>query len=188
MKTLIEKSTRLAVTILLIMVVTIGYSQGGKDNRKQPTQSHEQMAPSAGPETPPMPPQQHGMSQDMPAPPSGADLPGLTDEQKDKIRKSDLKRLETMTPLRNQMREKRARLATILSTPPADLKEADLVADEIGKLQASILRQQIRHDQEIRSFLTPDQQILFDARPKPFLEKANPGMKMRKGKNMPKQN
>lgn len=101
--------------------------------------------------------------------PMALNLPDLTDDQQAKIKKSDLKNLQTMTPLKNQMREKRARLATLLATPPVNLKEADMVADEIGTLMTSIMKQQIRHDQEIRSFLTPDQQIIFDARPKPFL-------------------
>ena len=75
------------------------------------------------------------------------------------------------------MREKRVRMMTLLSTPPVNLKEADIVADEIGKLHGEILKQQIRHDQELRSILTPDQQILFDAKPKPFLDRPKQEMK-----------
>ena len=79
------------------------------------------------------------------------------------------------------MSEKRARLTTILSSAPINLKEADEVADEIGKLEASILKQQIRHDQALRIILTPDQQIIFDSRPKPFLNRERPEMKGQKG-------
>ncbi len=43
-----------------------------------------------------------------------------------------------MTPLKNQMCEKRARLATIMSTIPVDQKQADLIADGIGKIAESL--------------------------------------------------
>ena len=76
---------------------------------------------------------------------------------------------EQIPHLRNQMLEKRIRLSSILTTMPIDNKAADQVADEIGKVAASILKAKIRHDLELRSLLTPDQQIIFDARPKPFL-------------------
>jgi hypothetical protein len=74
------------------------------------------------------------------------------------------------------MREKKVHLMSLLSTQPANMKEAESVADEIGKIHASILKQQIRHDQEIRSILSHDQQIIFDSKPKPFLrERMKPG-------------
>jgi len=97
------------------------------------------------------------------------DIPDFTLDQTDKIKMADLKHLSAMTPLRNQKREKSARLATLLSTNPVNLKDAEAIADEIGQIGAAILKQQIRHDQEIRGLLTPEQQIIFDARPKPFI-------------------
>jgi Spy/CpxP family protein refolding chaperone len=112
------------------------------------------------------------------------DLPGLTDDQREKIKKSDLKMMEQMTPMKNKMHELKAHLTTLLSISPVNMKEADDVSDEIGKLESTILKQQIRHDQEIRSFLTPDQQILFDARPKPFLEPKHPPAKRFKEEKM----
>ena len=101
----------------------------------------------------------------------GLDLPDLTPDQLAKIKKTDLKNMAEMTPLRNQVREKRARLATIMATIPVELKQADILADEIGKTASAILKLQIRHDQELRAILTPDQQVLFDARPKPWLRR-----------------
>jgi Spy/CpxP family protein refolding chaperone len=121
--------------------------------------------PSPPPPPPPPPPP------DMDDIPPLIDFPDLTDQQKEKIRQADLKHMETMTPLKNQMREKRARLATILATPPADISSADKIADEIGRIQASMLKETIRYDQVLRTTLTPDQQIMFDARPKPFLNR-----------------
>jgi hypothetical protein len=66
---------------------------------------------------------------------------------------------------------------SLLATQTVNMKEAESVADEIGKIQASILKQLIRHDQEIRSILTHDQQVIFDSKPKPFLKE-----RMRRGR------
>ena len=96
-------------------------------------------------------------------------LPDLSPEQLEKIKKSDLKHMSEVTPLRNQMREKKARLESILTTIPLDQKQADLVADDMGKIVSALLKSQIRHDQELRGILTPDQQVIFDSRPKPWM-------------------
>ena len=68
-----------------------------------------------------------------------------------------------MTPYRNKLREQHARLLTILTTVPFDQKLCDQLADEIGKTATAILKVRIRHDQELRNILTPDQQIIFDS-------------------------
>ena len=126
---------------------------------------------------PPLPPA-HGLNAEPPAPreardeaPVPFDLPDLTLDQRDKVKKADLKQMSEMTPLRNQMHEKKTRLSTLLSTIPVDQKQVDQLADEIGKTVSTMLKVQIRHDQDLRSILTPDQQILFDARPKPWLKR-----------------
>ena len=161
------------LSIVLIKVQAQDKNEGTKTMKNQ----HEQAptpptpptspTPPTPPPSPPPPPPPPDVSQDEMHPP--LNLPDLTDEQKEKIKKVDLKHLEAMTPLRNQMLEKRIRLSSILTTMPIDNKAADQVADEIGKVAASILKAKIRHDLELRSLLTPDQQIIFDARPKPFL-------------------
>jgi Spy/CpxP family protein refolding chaperone len=99
------------------------------------------------------------------------DLPNMTDEQKEKIKQARLENMKAMTPLKNQAREKKAKLQTLLTTTPVDLKMADQVADELGKIGTEIMKRMIRHDQEIRNLLTPEQQVMYDARPKPFLQK-----------------
>ncbi|MEI6454781.1 MAG: periplasmic heavy metal sensor [bacterium] len=125
--------------------------------------------PPPPPPPPPVPPVPGCDQPDMP--PLFPDIPGLTEAQIDQMKRSGLKNMEAMTPLRNQVQEKTARIRTILTTMPFNQKEADQAADEIGRLNASMLKQSIRHDQELRAILTPDQQILFDSRPKPFLNR-----------------
>lgn len=103
--------------------------------------------------------------------PRPMDLPDLTPEQQEKMKKAGLKHMSEMTPLKNQLREKRARLGTLMSSNPFNQTQADQVAEEIGKMASEILKAQIRHDREIRAILTPDQQVIFDARPRPWMKK-----------------
>jgi type IV secretory pathway VirB10-like protein len=130
-----------------------------------PTQPTQPTQPTPPPPPPPPP------YVDQDAVPPQLNLPNLTEDQKTKLDKLHLKQMESMTPLRNQIRGKRARLATILTTTPVDMNAADIVADELGKIHTAILKLMIRHDQALRDLLTPDQRVIFDSRPKPFLRK-----------------
>jgi Spy/CpxP family protein refolding chaperone len=144
--------------------------QGGNKNIREQVTPPSPFAPVAIPSPPshpfpPPPPGREGMEEAL----APFDLPDLTPDQQTRIKKADLKHMSELTPLENQIREKSARLSTILITIPVDQKQADQVADEIGKTAASILKARISHDQELRSILTPDQQVVFDSRPKPWL-------------------
>jgi Spy/CpxP family protein refolding chaperone len=99
------------------------------------------------------------------------DIPGLTDEQMARIKKSRLELMKAATPLKKVIMEQKAHMETILATQPVDMKAAEQVADDMAKNKAALMKLAIRHDQEIRGFLTPDQQIIFDTKPKPFLGK-----------------
>ena len=169
MKTQLENAKWIILMLAFFMIVI-----GANAQKVVKAEGTEKVQTELAPPPPPPPPPAERMSMNDEMPPMPFNLPDLTDVQKEKIKKSDLNHLSAMTPLRNQMREKQARLATILSTQPINMVDADQVADELGKIGTSILKLQIRHDQELRGFLTPDQQVIFDARPKPFLNK--PGM------------
>jgi Spy/CpxP family protein refolding chaperone len=178
MKTTIENAKWIILTLVFVMIASGIFAQKGSDTQKVIKSDQAQVTPAPPPPPPPPPPPaEQGMESMRDTPPPAFSLPDLTNDQMEKIKKMDLKQMELMTPLRNQMREKKVHLMTLLSTPPANIKEADNVTDEIGKLEASILKQQIRHDQELRNILTPDQQIVFDARPKPFLQRNRADMK-----------
>jgi len=152
------------LTVLFFSMILITVTAQQRDETQPPQKSEFQQ--------PPQPPV--GVEPFEPPLPLLPGIPDLSPEQKEKIQQADLIQLKAVTPLRNQIREKSARLNTLLATQPANLKEADQVADDIGQLRASILKLQIKHDQELRAILTPDQQILFDAKPKPFLGKKEP--------------
>jgi Spy/CpxP family protein refolding chaperone len=171
MKITISKIKMIVLTSVLSMMVYGAFAQNKEDapNAAKPMDRHDLQVAPVPPPPPPPPPAPDAPDQLDDHGPMPIDLPDLTADQQAKIKKIDLKNMEAMTPHKNQMREKRAKMATLLSTQPVNLKEADLVAEEIGKIMVLIMKQQIRHDQEIRTILTPDQQIIFDARPKPFL-------------------
>jgi len=171
MNTKIKISKCILTTVLFCILSSGLLAQTGKDapNAQRTGDKPDIDQPLPPPPPPPPPPMAQGEPGELPGPP--LDLPGLTADQLEMIKKADLKNIEALTPLRNQMREKRIHLSTILTTQPVNIKEADQIAEEIGKINASILKQQIRHDQELRVILTHDQQIIFDSRLKPFLEK-----------------
>ena len=188
MKTPDLKTKWIIITIVFVMIATVNFAQNGKDSQKSPKAEQEQVIPAPPlppvppPPPPPPPPSPQGLEPMNAMHPPQLELPDLTNDQLEKIKKMDLKDMEQMTPLRNLLEEKRARLTTILATAPVNLKDAEAVADEIGKTEASMLKQQIRHDQDIRTVLTPDQQIIFDSRPKPFLNNKIPDRRMQGGK------
>ena len=173
MKTKSKIITGIAITIMISMMATFMFAQS---QDKQPhaikVKSEQTSPPSAPvpPPPPPPPPPAELDNQEAPGMPK-LDLPDLSNDQREKIRLSDLDQMKTMTPLHNQVREKKARLQTVLTTAPFDAKSADQVAEELGKIETAILKEMIRHDQALRNLLTPEQQIIFDSRPKPFLHR-----------------
>jgi hypothetical protein len=177
MKSMKPKSKSIVLTVLLSMIILGVFAQTGQNvtgTSKMLNKEVKDPSPPVPPPPPP-PPEPPDLEQEA-APPLAPVITDLTDDQKLQLKKLDLKNLEVMVPLRNQIREKKAHLATLLSTQPVNMKEAELVADEIGKIQATLLKQLIHHDQLIRAVLTPDQKIIFDSKPKPFLkERMRPG-------------
>ncbi len=162
------------VTILFGMMITTLHAQKPNKEDRPGTVNQEQVLPlppnAPSPPPPPPPPPPAVDNADMQAP-LQLDLPDLSDEQRDKIHQASLDHMKAMTPFHNQIREKKARLQTILTTSPFDAKTADQVAEELGKIETGMLKEMIRHDQTLRNLLTPQQQVVFDSHPKPFLRR-----------------
>ena len=180
MKTAKNIAIKIGIIAMFSMMMSVLVAQN-QNNQVHSIKGNNELAPvhpdapmPPEPPAPPAPPDPPAGADidvpDLPAPPH-FDLPDLTNDQKDKIQQADLGMMKTMTPLRNQIREKNARLQSILTTTPFDAKAADQAAEELGKTRTSILKELIRHDQELRGLLTPRQQVIFDSRPKPFLHR-----------------
>jgi Spy/CpxP family protein refolding chaperone len=173
MKTIHSTVSALLLATAFCLITFTASSQEKGNAPVSQKQAHEQARPDVpSPQSPPCPPRAPGNedNEGMNDNPQPLNIPGLTDDQKVQIRELRLRQMESVIPLRNQIREKRARLATILTTQPVDMVAAETIADDLGKLNASLLKLMIRHDQALRNILTKDQQVIFDSRPKPFLK------------------
>lgn len=90
-------------------------------------------------------------------------LPDLTDAQKDQMKAVRIKTMKSVQPLRNQLMEKRARLNTLSSADKVDMKAINKQIDEMSTLKASMQKVRAASKQEVRSILTEDQRVIFDA-------------------------
>ncbi len=105
-------------------------------------------------------------------------LPDLTDAQKDQMKAIHIKGMKATQPLKNAIMEKRAHLNTLSSADKADIKAINKQIDDISVLQASIKKVRAANKQEIRSLLTDEQRVIFDARRGGFSHhKGGQGMK-----------
>jgi len=177
MKTQIGMTRRIVLTLvsgILIISATAQQTHSGVPGTKTAPAQSSQPQPPAGvnepgappvPPMPPDPPEREGFRDHRPI----LDLPDLTDDQKTAIKKVDLAYMPQVTPLRKLVEADKAKLEALLAMHPADVTQTDNVADEIGKTVSKLLKIMIQYDQSLRVTLSPDQQIIFDARPKPWL-------------------
>jgi Spy/CpxP family protein refolding chaperone len=93
-----------------------------------------------------------------------ANVLDLSDEQQDEIVDLRTEHLKQVTNLRNQAREKRARLKTLTTGDNYNESEVNQVIDELGTIRTSIMKERTSHKQDIRSLLTEEQRVVFDAR------------------------
>ena len=128
------------------------------------TVSNQLPAPPVPPDPPP-PPDMRGMDDHRPI----LNLPGLTDDQKTAIKKVDIAFMPQVTPLRKLIEADKAKLEALLAMHPPDVTQTDNTADEIGKTVSKLLKTMVQYDQSLRVTLSPEQQVIFDARPKPWL-------------------
>lgn len=86
----------------------------------------------------------------------------LTEKQKEQVQTIHLNGQKAMLPLRNQIREKNARLLSLTTGDEFDETAVNTLITEISDLHASMMTMRISHRQEIRSLLTEEQQVKFD--------------------------
>ncbi|WP_258105560.1 Spy/CpxP family protein refolding chaperone [Marinoscillum sp. MHG1-6] len=86
----------------------------------------------------------------------------LTEEQKVKFDEEKVRFHKESQPIMNQLREKKARLQTLVSSDEVKRKEIDQVIEEIGTLETSLLRARTNHQITSRAMLTDKQKVIFD--------------------------
>lgn len=90
------------------------------------------------------------------------DIPNLSKEQAESIKKLQLATEQKSFQLENVLREKEARLKTLTSEDNPDAKAVLKTVDEIGDLNTQILKLKVNNSLEIRKLLTPEQKLDFD--------------------------
>lgn len=98
-------------------------------------------------------------------------IPDLTPDQETKIKAFRTKHLKEVTPLRNELQEKRTRLQTLQSADKQDLSAINKLIDEIASQKADLMKKHAAHRAEVASILTDDQRIHFNSNPGPRLGK-----------------
>ena len=96
----------------------------------------------------------------------------LTNQQKEQIKSIHTTFLKKTNPLKNQLAEKRAHLRTITAVDKPNQKEIDNTIDEIGQLRTQILKARTDMQLKVRSLLTEEQKIHFDAMKASFYGKS----------------
>ena len=91
-------------------------------------------------------------------------MQNLDDKQREELKKMRTQQIKERTQMRNQLREKRAKLESLQTADKPDMKEVNKVIDEIAAIQAQEMKTQAANRQKIRSLLTDEQRVLFDAR------------------------
>ncbi|NPA44739.1 MAG: Spy/CpxP family protein refolding chaperone [Chlorobi bacterium] len=90
-------------------------------------------------------------------------IPDLTDAQKTQIKEMRTANMKEITPLRNQLREKQAHLQTISTGDNVNKQEVDKTLEEISDIKLQIAKKRESFRQDVRSILTDEQKVYFDA-------------------------
>jgi len=97
--------------------------------------------------------------------PEGFSMPmtSLDDKQREEIRKIRTEQMKERTQMRALLNEKRARLEVLQIADKPDMKEINKVIDEIASIQVQEMKAMAANRQKIRSLLTEEQRVYFDA-------------------------
>lgn len=139
MKTLFSNSVRSIILLALILLASQLYAQRGM---------HRGMNYQRGENTPGW---RHNMA-----------IPGLTEDQQQKIDKLNLDFDRNTLQKHNLIVEKEAQLRTAVTQPVVILDKTDKLIDEISKLRSEIRKERIKTDVQIRELLNEDQKVIFD--------------------------
>jgi len=89
-------------------------------------------------------------------------IPNLTDEQQQKINDLRVKHIKDVTPLKNELGEKRAKMRTLQSADKPDLNAINKLIDEMAAVRAQIQKKAAAHRVEVASLLTEEQRVYFN--------------------------
>jgi len=88
----------------------------------------------------------------------------LTPEQEARIQQLRATQLERSLKHRAQMDELRARKRSLMLEKSPDMNAVNAVVDQMTALRGDMMKEAIKHRQDVRSQLTDEQRVQFDAR------------------------
>lgn len=88
----------------------------------------------------------------------------FTDEQQDQIKALRLETAQKVKPLKNQLNELEAKQQTLRTAEKADMNAIYANIDKISEVKSEIQKVMAKQHQDIRSMLTEEQLMKFDAR------------------------
>jgi Spy/CpxP family protein refolding chaperone len=106
-------------------------------------------------------------------------IPNLTPDQKTKIKSLKVKFIKEVTPLKNEIAEKRAHLKTLGSVDKPDINAINKTIDELSMLTSRMMKQAASHRIEVSSLLTDEQKVFFNSH-QDKIKKGEKGMKQGK--------
>lgn len=90
-------------------------------------------------------------------------IPNLTADQKTKIQALRVAHQKEVTPLKNELAEKKAHLRTLETAEKSDKDAINKTIDEISTLQAKIMKLNASHRMAVASNLTDEQKVFFNS-------------------------
>jgi len=90
-------------------------------------------------------------------------LPDMTEDQKNKIHALKIAHTKEITPLKNELAEKRARKRSLSTVDKPDMAAINKVIDEMSAIRGEMMKKKAAHFQEIRKVLNDEQRVVFDA-------------------------
>jgi Spy/CpxP family protein refolding chaperone len=101
---------------------------------------------------------------------SGLQYLDLTEEQKDQIKTIHLANMKDVQPLKDEIKINRVKVDALLKKDDPDMKEIVSLVEANGKLITQIRVKSIEQKISVRSLLTDEQKIIYDARGERYRE------------------
>lgn len=87
---------------------------------------------------------------------------GITQDQQDKIKNIKLDCEKAIQPLRNELKERNAKLQTAQTAARPDMTAVYKMIDDMVAIKANIEKKEAAMHQDIRKLLTDDQRVAYD--------------------------
>ncbi|MCF8371310.1 MAG: periplasmic heavy metal sensor [Bacteroidales bacterium] len=94
----------------------------------------------------------------------GPHIPDLTEAQEKQMQTLRLKFGQDVLPLKNEMKEKEARLISLKTAKDIDIAAINKQIEEIGQVKINLEKKHAALEQEMRKVLTDEQRLHFDMR------------------------